>query len=111
MGEETNAASWWRRNYIRILVLLITIGIMITSISLGVIYHDKIDEVKEYENFGYPFIFLMGLAGSAAPIWPLPGSLAAFLWAGWSGFGWGILLVALAAGTGEAIGELSGYML
>jgi len=111
MGEETNAASWWRRNYIRILILLITIGIMVTSISLGVIYHDKIDEVKEYENFGYPFIFLMGLAGSAAPIWPLPGSLAAFLWAGWSGFGWAILLVALAAGTGEAIGELSGYML
>ena len=111
MDEEASPASWWRRNYIRILLLLVTIGIMVTFISLGVAYKDKIDEIKEFENFGYPFIFLMGIAGSAAPVWPLPGSLSAFLWAGWSGFGWGIPLVALAAGTGEAIGELSGYML
>ena len=111
MDEEMRPASWWRRNYIRILVLLVTIGIMVTFISLGVAYKDKIDEIREFESFSYPFIFLMGVAGSAAPVWPLPGSLAAFLWAGWSGFGWGILLVALAAGTGEAIGELSGYML
>ena len=111
MNEEVTTVSWWRKNYIRILVLLITIGIMVAFIWLGVAYRDRLDEIKEFEKFGYPFVFLMGLAGSAAPVWPLPGSLAVFLVAGWVGFGWGLVLVALAAGTGEAIGELSGYML
>jgi uncharacterized membrane protein YdjX (TVP38/TMEM64 family) len=111
MDEEARPASWWRENYIRILVLLVTIGIMAASILLGVAYKDKIKEIKEFENFSYSFIFLMGIAGSAAPIWPLTGAISAFLWAGWSGLSWGIPFVALAAGTGEAIGELSGYTL
>lgn len=111
MDEGARPTSWWRKNYIRIFILIVTIGIMVTLILLGVAYRDKIDEIREVESFGYPFVFLMGIAGSCAPVWPLTGALSAFLWAGWSGFGWGILLVALAAGTGEAIGELSGYML
>lgn len=111
MDKEGVPYSRLKENYIRILVLFITIGIMVAFIFMGVAYRDRLDELKEFRNFSYPFIFLMGLAGSAAPIWPLPGSLAAFLWAGWVGFGWGIPLVALAAGTGEAVGELSGYLL
>lgn len=115
MDEEAKPASWWRGKYIRILVLLVTIGIMVTLILLGWAYRDKIDEIKEFESFGYSFVFLfvflMGIAGSSAPVWPLTGSLSAFLWAGMTGFGWSIFLMALAAGTGEAIGELSGYML
>jgi len=111
MDEEVRPASWWRKNYIRILVLVVTIGIMVTLILFGFAYRDKIVEIKELKSFGYPFVFLMGIAGSCAPVWPLTGSLSAFVWAGWSGFSWGIPLVALAAGTGEAIGELSGYML
>lgn len=98
-------------NYIYILVLLAAIGMTVAFVILGISYKNRIEEIKEIESFGYPFVFLMGLAGSASPIWPLPGSLAAFLWAGWSGFGWGIPLIAVAAGTGEALGELSGYML
>jgi len=49
----------------------------------------------------------MGLIGSSAPIWPLPGYLAAFI-AG--GLGWNPLLIALAAGVGESIGEWVGYV-
>ena len=98
-------------NYAHILVLLAAVGMIVAFVILGISYKDRIDEIRELEDFGYPFVFLMGLAGSASPIWPLPGSFAAFLWAGWSGFGWGIPLIALAAGTGEALGELSGYML
>jgi len=110
MGEEARPASWWRRNYIHILVLLLTVLIIVLFVLLGVIYKDRIEEFKDY---GYLGIFLMGIAGSTAPIWPLPGSWAAFLAAGYfgSGFGWYLLIIALAAGTGEAIGELSGYML
>jgi len=111
MKEHAGPVSWWRVNYIHILVLLAAIGMIVVFVILGISYKDRIDEIKEMESFGYPFVFFMGLAGSASPIWPLPGSIAAFLWAGWSGFGWDILLIALAAGTGEALGELSGYML
>ena len=111
MDKEAKHVSWWRRNYIHISILLVAIGFITAFIILGISYRDRIEEIKELENFSYLFIFIMGIAGSASPIWPLPGSWAAFLWAGWSGFGWGIFLVALAAGIGEAIGELSGYML
>jgi membrane protein DedA with SNARE-associated domain len=51
-------------------------------------------------------VFLMGVIGSASPVWPLPGSWAAGLAAA---FGLNPILVGLAAGMGEAIGELSGY--
>jgi membrane protein DedA with SNARE-associated domain len=48
----------------------------------------------------------MALFGSIAPIWPLPGALAAFI-AG--GMGWPVPFIALAAGTAEPIGELTYY--
>lgn len=111
MKDQAGSPSWWRVNYIYILVFLLAIGMTITFVLVGLAYKDRIEEIKELQSYGYLFVFLMGIAGSASPIWPLPGSVAAFLWAGWAGFGWGIPLIALAAGTGEAIGELSGYML
>lgn len=111
MNEEVSPVPWWRKNYVYILVLLAAIGITVAFVLIGISYKDRIDEIKELENYGYPFVFFMGIAGSASPIWPFPGSWAAFFWAGWAGFGWGIPLVAVAAGTGEAIGEISGYML
>ena len=62
---------------------------------------------ETYENYGLIGVFLMGLIGSSAPIWLVPGSVAAFF-AG--GLGWNVFLVALAAGIGEGIGELIGYI-
>lgn len=110
MEEEARPVSWWRRNYINILVLLFAIGVITVFVLIGIAYKDRLEEIKKLENYGYLFIFLMGIAGCASPVWPLPGTWAAFLWAGWAGFGWGILFVALAAGAGEAIGEMSFYM-
>ncbi|MFC2058024.1 VTT domain-containing protein [Chloroflexota bacterium] len=48
----------------------------------------------------------MGIIGSASPIWPLPGAWAAFIAAG---LGLNPLLLGLAAGFGEGLGELTGY--
>ena len=62
---------------------------------------------QEYiETSGYAGVFLMGVIGSASPIWPLPGSWAAFVAAG---LGLNPFLIGLVAGVGEPIGELSGY--
>lgn len=55
---------------------------------------------------GYGGVFLMAVIGSASPVWPLPGSWAAFI-AG--GLGLNPFLLGLAAGAGEPIGELTGY--
>jgi uncharacterized membrane protein YdjX (TVP38/TMEM64 family) len=108
MEQEIKAVAWWKRKWIRIGVIVLTIGIMVSLIVFGLRLDLSNERLEEFESFGYIFIFLMGIAGSAAPVWPLPGSWAAFAAAG---LGWNILLVALAAGTGECIGELTGYML
>jgi membrane protein DedA with SNARE-associated domain len=55
---------------------------------------------------GYGGVFLMAVIGSASPVWPLPGSWAAFI-AG--GLGLNPVLLGLAAGFGEPVGELAGY--
>ncbi len=64
--------------------------------------------IKDFESLGYFGVFLMGVIGSASPVWPMPGSWASFI-AG--GLGWNIPLIAICAGLGEPIGELTGYML
>jgi len=56
--------------------------------------------------YGYPGIFLVSLSSSATIILPVPGLAVVF------GMG-GVLnpfLVGLAAGMGDALGELTGYM-
>jgi len=102
--EEARKYFRWRRKYFHILVLLASIAITVAFI----VFLGRLESLAEgYESYGYPGIFLMGLIGSSAPIWPMPGSMAAFI-AG--GIGWNPFLIALAAGVGEAIGESVGYM-
>jgi len=98
--EVVETRSWLRRNYIYILAFVFGAA----AIALIPIFGGK---VKEFENFGYLGVFLMGVIGSAAPVWPMPGAWAAFIAAG---LGWNIVWVALAAGIGEAIGEITYYL-
>jgi uncharacterized membrane protein YdjX (TVP38/TMEM64 family) len=97
--EAVETRSWWRRNYLYVLSFVLGAA----AIALIPIFGGK---VKEFENFGYLGVFLMGVIGSAAPVWPMPGSWAAFIAAG---LGWNIVWVGLAAGIGEAIGEVAYY--
>ena len=112
MSEERKPVSWWRRNGTHIAVFAVTIGIIVILILLGIQQKDTLlklkDNIEGFRNYGYVGIFLMGIAGSASPIWPLPGSWAAFIG---GGLGWNLFFIAVAAGTGESIGELSGYAL
>ena len=113
MDEEAKPVSWWKRN-LHLIALVVTILLMVSLIILGAMRETSIKGfIDEFGDYIYLGVFLMGIAGSTAPIWPLPGSWAAFLAAGYfgSGYGWYLLIIALAAGTGEAIGELSGYTL
>jgi len=62
--------------------------------------------VEQFQAFGYPGIFLIALLANATILLPAPG--VAIIYAMGAVFNpW---LVGLAAGSGGAIGELSGYL-
>jgi len=86
-------------------MLILTLGV--ASVILVMILVKKPTSPVEYaKTIGYGGVFLMAVIGSFSPVWPLPGSWAAGLAAA---FGLNPVLVGLAAGFGEPIGELSGY--
>ncbi len=80
-----------------ILILVIAVSLFIFSIR---------DQAKQLAAYGYPGIFVLSILANATIILPAPGVLFVFaMGAVFNPFG-----VALAAGAGSALGELSGYM-
>jgi len=64
------------------------------------------NQIKKLEEYGYAGIFLLSIAANATIIIPLPGvAFTTAMGAIFNPFG-----VAVAAGLGAAIGELSGYL-
>ncbi len=88
-----------RLTLLRWLSLLIVIGLSAFIFSIR-------NQVKEFSIYGYPGIFLIALLSNATVLLPVPGLALVFAMGGI----FHPLGVALAAGTGGAIGEFSGYM-
>lgn len=88
-----------RQKIQRILALVFVIG-------LTVFLYLNRAKVEELEVFGYPGIFLISLVSNATLILPLPG----VLFTSAMGAVFHPFWVALAAGSGAAIGETSGYL-
>jgi membrane protein DedA with SNARE-associated domain len=86
-------------NILRVLAVLTVIGITVYIYSIR-------DRVEEFAAYGYPGIFLVTLLANATIFLPAPGVAVVFA----MGSIFNPILVALAAGTGGAIGELTGYM-
>jgi uncharacterized membrane protein YdjX (TVP38/TMEM64 family) len=84
---------------LRILAIAAVIGITVYIYSLR-------DHVEEYAAYGYPGIFLIALMANATVFLPAPGVAVVFA----MGSVFNPVWVAFAAGTGGAIGELSGYL-
>ncbi|MFC1963310.1 VTT domain-containing protein [Chloroflexota bacterium] len=93
----------WKREYTYI-------GLIVMALLLMLLLVFFIQRPTDFEAYilstGYGGVFLMGLIGSASPVWPLPGSWAAFIAAG---LGLNPLILGLVAGFGEGLGELTGY--
>ena len=86
-------------NILRILALFGVVAITIYIFSIR-------DRVEQFAAFGYPGIFLIALLANATVLLPAPGVAVIYaMGAIFNPFG-----VGLAAGTGGAIGELSGYL-
>lgn len=91
--------SGWKITLIRIITLLVVIGVTIILF----IYRDK---VAKLGSLGYPGIFLVSLLSNATLFLPIPG----VLFTSAMGAIFNPILVALVAGSGAAIGEISGYL-
>jgi uncharacterized membrane protein YdjX (TVP38/TMEM64 family) len=92
-------ASSLTTNILRVLAVLAVIGITVYIYSIR-------DRVEEFAAYGYPGIFLVALMANATVFLPAPGVAVVFA----MGSIFNPIGVALAAGTGGAIGELSGYL-
>jgi len=86
-------------NIIRVVVLLAVIAITIVL----VINRDKLQGLQAY---GYPGIFLFSILANATILIPVPG----VIFTSAMGAVFNPLWVSVAAGSGAALGELSGYL-
>ncbi|MCE9647633.1 MAG: VTT domain-containing protein [Chloroflexi bacterium] len=84
---------------LRLLAIVVVIGITFSIYSIR-------DRVDQFAAYGYPGIFLIALMANATVFLPAPGVAVVFA----MGSIFHPLGVAFAAGTGGAIGELSGYL-
>lgn len=89
----------WRLTLARIAALIGVAGVIALAYSLG-------GRADEFAKYGYPGILLLSFLANATLILPVPGIALTFA----MGAVFNPLAVALAAGTGAALGELTGYM-
>jgi len=87
------------KNVLRVLAILAVIGITVYIYSIR-------NRVSEFAAYGYPGIFMVALLANATVFLPAPGVAVVFA----MGSIFNPVGVALAAGTGGALGELSGYL-
>lgn len=86
-------------NLLRLVALVMVVGITLYIFSIR-------DRVEQFAAYGYPGIFLIAMLANATVLLPAPGVAVIYaMGAIFNPFG-----VALAAGTGGALGELSGYL-
>jgi membrane protein DedA with SNARE-associated domain len=76
---------------------------------------DIVDWMRNFAlQYGYFGVFLISLIGAMSVFVPIPYTVVIFILGGLrSGGGWAFdpLLIAVAAGTGAAVGEFSGYLI
>ena len=88
-----------------------TLNIIRVAVLLGVIALTSVlvinrERIQELQGFGYPGIFLFSILANATILVPVPG----VVFTSAMGAVFNPFWVSIAAGTGAALGELSGYM-
>ncbi len=86
-------------NIIRAIVLLAVVGMTVVLVI-------NRERIQELQSFGYPGIFLFSILANATIFIPIPG----VVFTSAMGAVFNPFWVSIAAGTGAAVGELSGYM-
>ncbi len=91
--------SGWRLTAARVLALVAVVAITVFIFLIR-------DQAERLQAYGYPGIFLISLLANATVILPAPGLAVTFA----MGAVFNPVLVALAAGAGATLGELTGYL-
>jgi membrane protein YqaA with SNARE-associated domain len=99
ISAQKPGLTGWRMALARTAALAAVIGITIYIFSIR-------DRAASLQGYGYPGIFVLSLLANATLILPAPGVAITFA----MGAVFNPLGVALAAGTGSALGELTGYL-
>ncbi|MCC6298612.1 MAG: VTT domain-containing protein [Anaerolineales bacterium] len=99
VNVEVAAKSNIQTNILRVVAF-------ITAVAITLYIYSIRDRVKDFGELGYPGIFLIALLANATVLIPAPGAFVVYS----MGAVFNPLLVGLFAGTGGAIGELSGYL-
>ena len=97
---STQPSSFWTSKPFRFLIIALVLAISVAIFSFRT-------QFAELAAVGYPGIFLVSLLGNATVVLPAPSLALVFA----MGSALPPLLVGLIAGTGEALGELTGYAL
>ncbi len=98
-ARQTKVGPNWGQIALRLLVLLVVVGLSVLIYSIR-------GDVRRLAIYGYPGIFLISILANATILLPAPG--VAFVFAMGSVFN--PALVAVIAGAGASVGELSGYL-
>lgn len=98
-SERGTFLSGWRLTAARIVALLVVAAITLYIYSIR-------SEVERFQAYGYPGIFLLSILANATVILPAPGIALTFTF----GTIFNPLGVAIAAGAGASLGELTGYL-
>ena len=99
LNVQTSKRSNLQTNILRALALIVVVAITIYIISIR-------EHVADFKQYGYLGIFFVALLANATVFIPAPG--VAIIYA--MGAVFNPLYVGLVAGTGGAIGELSGFL-
>ena len=86
--------------------LLFSVFILIALILLTIFLLRNRDQINEFAEFGYAGIFFISILSNATIIMPIPG----VVFTSAMGAVFNPFWVALAAGCGAALGELTGYL-
>lgn len=103
-GKEKPAARpfWRREQYLGLGTLALVIAMAIVIFW----WRDRLLDLELYMSYGYIGVFVLSFLNTASPFFPVAGIVAVFLLGG-------ILsppLLALVAGAGMALGEMTGYL-
>ena len=97
----------WSRPERRLQLLALAIGLAVV-IAASVVWFAKRDvsDVDYWKTLGYPGVFFLNFLGSVGLVLPVPGLIAL---CGAAGLELNLIALGLLAGTGETLGEASGY--
>lgn len=97
--KQSGWLSGWRLKVVRILAFVAAVAITVFIVSIR-------DKIENLAGYGYPSIFLLSLLANATIVIPAPAVAVSFAF----GAVFNPLAVAVAAGIGAALGEITGYL-